>query len=145
MKPILRRIAHWRTLQREERAIWIEAALLLCLTRAALWIVPFKFLHRGIARQDLSPPLAPEEATGHCRVYCAQAVRRLARFVPRATCLTQSLVVLMMLRRRKDPVILQIGVAKGEDGKLRAHAWVETRERLNLTASGEGFTPLLHL
>jgi len=144
MKTLTKRLGQWRRLRREDKAIWAEAAILLCLVRAALWIVPFKTLRRFAVREMPAAHSQLEDVNG-VRALCTGAVRSLARFVPRATCLTQSLVVLIMLRRRSDPVVLQIGVAKGENGRLKAHAWIETPERRSLTPSGEGFTPLLQV
>jgi hypothetical protein len=140
---VKRHFWQWQRLNRVEKAIFVEAAFLLCLVRAALWIVPFSILRRFAERGAL-PPRPPSNARERERQACARAVHRLAHYVPRATCLTQSLAVFLLLKRRRDPVCLQIGVAKGDAGKLLAHAWVETPEGTRLTASGgSGFVPLV--
>ncbi len=59
---------------------------------------------------------------------CVKAANRANRFVPgRGTCLHEALFGQLMLARRGYPARLQIGVKKGDDGKLIAHAWVEDR------------------
>jgi hypothetical protein len=53
------------------------------------------------------------------------AVKAASRYVPKATCLTQSLTAHCLLDRLGYPAKLQIGVARGKEGALEAHAWVE--------------------
>ncbi|MGH7897503.1 MAG: lasso peptide biosynthesis B2 protein [Candidatus Binatia bacterium] len=55
------------------------------------------------------------------------------------TCLRRSLVVGHVLRRRGP--LVRIGVARGEAGRIHAHAWVEIDGR-PLGGDGEGFVPL---
>jgi len=53
------------------------------------------------------------------------------RLLPERPCLTQALVLqYLLLRRGDDAAELHIGVAKGEDGTLQAHAWVERGGRV---------------
>jgi hypothetical protein len=54
-----------------------------------------------------------------------------ARLLPNRPCLTQALVLQYLLLRRGDTLAkLHIGVAKGEDGELLAHAWIERGGRV---------------
>ncbi len=140
-----RRVGQWQRLNGAEKAIFVEVGVLLCLIRAALWLLPFQTLRHFVERGTL-PECPPSAARNNTRLVCARAVHRLAQYVPKATCLTQSLTVFLLLTRRHDPVCLQIGVAKADSGKLLAHAWVETPEGTRLTATGgEGFVPLMRL
>ncbi len=52
------------------------------------------------------------------------AVRHTSRLVPKATCLTQSLVVRLLLARSGHDSKIRIGVSNSDDGKFEAHAWV---------------------
>lgn len=52
------------------------------------------------------------------------AVRHTSRLVPKATCLTQSLVVRLLLARSGHDSRIRIGVSNSNDGKFEAHAWV---------------------
>ena len=61
------------------------------------------------------------------------AVTTAARHFPAAcTCLPQALAAQVMLGRRNLPAEVKIGVAKGELGKLEAHAWLECAGRIVL-------------
>lgn len=54
-------------------------------------------------------------------------VSRILRGKPhpwRYTCLRRSVVMYHVLRRAGHPVALQIGVKKGDAGRIKAHAWL---------------------
>ena len=58
------------------------------------------------------------------------AVRTASRCVPAATCLAQALAAFVLMARRGHPVRVCIGVARGDGGRLEAHAWVESGGRI---------------
>ncbi len=60
----------------------------------------------------------------------AWAVASAARFVPRATCLTQALVTERLLRQAGYAPTLRIGVARPRPDAFEAHAWVEHDGRI---------------
>jgi hypothetical protein len=55
----------------------------------------------------------------------AWAICAGSRYVPAATCLTQALAGLRMLRQAGYDATLQIGVARAGIESIDAHAWVE--------------------
>jgi hypothetical protein len=54
----------------------------------------------------------------------ARAIRIASYYVPEATCLPRALAAQFLLLQNAHPAELQIGVAKNENQKLEAHAWV---------------------
>ena len=52
------------------------------------------------------------------------AVRAASRYVPGATCLTQSLAAYLLIGRNGGAPRLHVGVMKEAAGHLKAHAWV---------------------
>ncbi|WP_447972598.1 lasso peptide biosynthesis B2 protein [Nitrospira sp. Kam-Ns4a] len=75
---------------------------------------------------------------------CAWLTAVAGRYAPiQATCLTQALVLSVLLGRRGVAVQLRIGVSR-QAGRFAAHAWLE-REGSILPGlpGGEGFEPLL--
>ena len=56
----------------------------------------------------------------------AQAIRRAARYVPRAHCLHRALALLAWLRRRGVAAELRMGV-QSSGGRVEGHAWIEWR------------------
>ena len=60
----------------------------------------------------------------------AWAMGVASRFVPRATCLAQGLAAQLLLSRQGYRARLYIGVAKDENERLEAHAWLEAQGRI---------------
>jgi hypothetical protein len=103
-----------------ERGLLLQAAFLLPLTWAGLRLFGLPRLHgwatrpaAGAARMDPTP-----QAIG---VLVAVAGNRLP--FP-STCLTRSLLLLWLLRRRGLRAELRIGVRRVE-AEIESHAWVE--------------------
>jgi hypothetical protein len=115
-----------RKVRRYSRADWrllAEAALLVGATRLELSILPFKVVLRRAGRAGQRWRSASVDPVSAERV--AWAVSRVSRFVPGASCLTQALATRVLLSRRGFEGRLRVGVAKADNGKLEAHAWIE--------------------
>ena len=71
------------------------------------------------------------------------AVRAVAARLPwESTCLMQALAAAALLRRRRIPLTLTLGVAK-DGSEMEAHAWVVCGEQVLVGGGGhERFTPL---
>lgn len=124
-----------------ERRLAASALLVVVVIRASLWLLPFRVLHRAVAfltrrfSRSASPAAISADAV-------AWAVTVAARRVPAATCLTQALAGMLLLARHGHEAELRVGVAKGDDGALRAHAWVDSGGRTILGGSeSAAFTP----
>ena len=51
-------------------------------------------------------------------------IKKASLYTPfRSLCFEQALTVKLMLKKRKIPATIYLGVAKEEDTKLHAHAW----------------------
>jgi hypothetical protein len=115
-----------------ERTMLLHALLTLALVRLALWVVPAPALLRYVlgrsARSAARTSIDPR-AVG-------RAVERAARVVPRATCLPQALAALLLLGRYGHRGVLRIGVKRGGDGELLAHAWVDCARRTVIGGAG---------
>jgi hypothetical protein len=117
-----------RRLTRAEWRLLCEALVLVALVRVALWFFPFSAVERRyqVDRMVSRPGSEADPAA------IALAVRRAARLIPAASCLTQALAARAALARRKLACDLRIGVAKDDRGRLQAHAWVECEGRVLL-------------
>jgi len=123
-----------------DRSLLVRSVLLVGAARLALWALPFNVVRRLLARhaRRSSAPYASTERIGW-------AVSVAKRFVPKGNCLPQALAAESLLTRGGYPVELRIGVAKTHDGRLEAHAWVESGGRLvvgDLTQGLATYTPL---
>jgi hypothetical protein len=103
---------------------------------AALVMMRLALATIGYRRVAVRMPQAGASADGH--YYAAQLARRierLARYVPRATCLTQALALQYLLARAGHASELFVGVRQDEAGRFLAHAWLACNGRTVLGAS----------
>ena len=118
----MRTLRKWVELPRAEKRLFLAAAWWVLLFRTSLWTLQLRRVMRMSRRAALPRQLPLDEDV---IPLIHRAVRRAARFVPRATCLTRSLSMHTMLGRRGIVTQLRIGVVKDPAGKLLAHAWLE--------------------
>jgi hypothetical protein len=97
--------------------LFLVALLLCALIRIALSMMSYQAVYRWVPKRNLRPP-----HPALC-LRTARAVTRAARFVPRATCLTQAFAAQIMLGMRGFTSSIEIGV-RTEDGQFGAHAWL---------------------
>jgi Transglutaminase-like superfamily len=126
-----------------ERWLLIKAALLLEAIKLSLHLLPFQTLVRLLARVA-DAPIGPWHIGDYSADRVACAVEMASRRTPGAkSCLTQALAARVLLDRRGYPTLLHIGVAKGEQGQFRAHAWLESEGKVVVGGSElDPFTPL---
>jgi hypothetical protein len=116
-----------------------RAAVLVCAVRLALWFVPFARLRRVVV--FLARPRLRRQSH-YSADQLSWAVRAISQYVPRATCLTQALVLHIMLRQEGLHSRIRIGVSK-DAGHFEAHAWVESQDQVVIGDSGlQRFTPM---
>lgn len=110
-----------------ERRRALEAAATLGSVRLALWLLPYRHVRTMFEPRRRPGPLPLGDGERAARIAeTTAAIRRGARLIPAASCLTQAIAARRMLARRDVPSTLRIGVAKGDDAHLQAHAWVES-------------------
>lgn len=135
----LRRFA---ALPAEDRRLFFVALPVLVGIRIALWVVPFGRLRSTAQRVGRRHAGMTRSAPGQAE-RIGWSVESAARFVPKATCLTQALAGEVLLGRAGHPAEVWIGVAKSPAGKLEAHAWVEAYGRVVIGDHDlHRFTPL---
>ncbi len=128
----------------DERRILVRATFWMAVVKLGLGRIPFATLRRlvtggGRSRARLAGDRAiPDQV--------AWAVTAVSRYLPGpTTCLSRALTVQGMLARRGYPSRLHVGVIRGTQGQVEAHAWVECEGRILIggTPSEIGqFTPL---
>jgi len=75
----------------------------------------------------------------------ARQIERLARFVPKASCLTQALALQFILARAGHASRLQVGVREAADGTFSAHAWVTCDGVIVLGQQGTHLAEFTHI
>ena len=125
-----------------DAALLVMAAATTAAVRAGLWVLPFRTVRGLAARLAMAAPAGSRNQRPLDRVVWAVLVA--SRFVPRATCLTQSLAAQILLARHGYPAELRLGVAR-EAGRFDAHAWVESNGRVVIgNADLARYTPMVN-
>jgi hypothetical protein len=124
----VRRLAKFFALPLLEQRDLAEAVFCLGAARLLLFL-PFRWLVRLIGRPQAganssTPVPATHESTAATAV--RRAILRVAERLPwQSSCLVRALAARLMLRRRRLPSTLQLGVRAGALTELSAHAWVK--------------------
>ncbi len=140
--------AKFRRLSFRDKKGLVQSLFLMLVFWVALRLLPFGTLYRWLSRTELagSSPSGREqdEAAG-----MARSIRRANRLLGwRDDCLPQALTALFLMKRHGIGANLRIGVKKGPDGMLHAHAWVEHDGKVVVGGTGPGlqsYTPLTGL
>lgn len=143
----MRRLSKFLSLEKRDRALLLNATLLLAATKLGLRLLPFQTLRRLLARLKPSSNLAGFPTSDLHLQKIVWAVEVASRNIPGgAKCLPRALVAHNLLTRQGYPAQLRIGVAKDEEGQLEAHAWVESRGQVAIgrVRNWERFIPLPH-
>lgn len=139
----MKRLSRFLRLSPGEKYLLARVAVLLLLVRLGLTILPFRFVERLIAPAiRLARFGTGRPAYGIAAI--SWAVPAAARYVPRASCLTQALAAHILLSRRGFASRLQIGVKHDPRHGFAAHAWVLCEGRVVVGGGGhQAYTPLL--
>lgn len=124
------------SLTADERRTLPVALLLVLGIRVALWVLPSRLIVRYVRSIAADSPVRRPQSAGSDVI--VWAVSAASRRVPRATCLTQALAALLLLRRHGMDAELCLGAARGADGGFRAHAWVEFGGRIVIGGANVG-------
>jgi hypothetical protein len=100
--------------------------------RVALWVLPSAVILRSVRRLSRRAPGSESRREAHEITW---AVAAASRVVPRASCLTQAIAGVLLLRWHGYESQLCIGAGRDTAGRFHAHAWLE-RHGLVLLGGG---------
>lgn len=117
------RFRKFSTLSPRDRALAVEAAIMLALASLLLAVLPFRHVARWLGRLDREKGIQKGPAS---LLPIGQAVERAARHLPwQPLCLPQAMAARAMLWRRGIASTLHFGMKlDGPDRTMRAHAWL---------------------
>jgi Transglutaminase-like superfamily len=138
---MLRMIDRLLQLTWAERKLLAAAFFSIWAARICLWILPFETI-RALAERDLTARDVPSDKRPSVAMII-RSIQATSRYVPQATCLIQALAGKMLCAAFGHKVCLKIGVGKDQEGKFRAHAWLEQCGRIILGRSDGDYTLLL--
>jgi hypothetical protein len=123
-------------------ALWLaaSAAVLQAAILVGMRVLPFARLQRLVERAGRPRRPGRRQRPLGSLIWAVQATSRPN---PLTTCLSEALTAQVLLHRNGYPARVRIGVAKAQDGRLEAHAWLESGDQLVLGARGyERYSPL---
>lgn len=121
----------------KEQLLFSEAFFLHLAVGLLLKVIPFRWIPRlfsnsqsTLNRKSQIRQSADQAANRKSQVseleQIRNAIQRSSRYSPwKNKCLVSSLAARRMLNRRKVQSQLSLGVAKGSDGRMIAHAWLK--------------------
>ena len=124
-KSKMRRLRSFLQLSPTDRGLLISATVLLVTARLALWVSPLRVVRAFVARLAGSGELIPHGGERFPVARIVWAVETAGRHLPACTCLSKALVAQSLLWRHGYSTKLQIGVVKGSERSIKAHAWLE--------------------
>lgn len=108
-----------------EFRVLLYSCLLLNSIRLALWLLPFNFLRQRLAYIS-SVWLCEGQPKSISVGFIVWTVNVASRYTPgEAKCLARALTTQLLLTRYGYTHQFHIGVAKGINNTLEAHAWIE--------------------
>jgi hypothetical protein len=120
----MRRLKRFAGLSWQEQSLLLRAAALVGLIRMGLWLLPFSLVLRFASAKIRT-------STGlHSVEQLVWAVKSASRCLPGSTCLTQALAARLLLAQFGYGSRVEIGVAKDEEGRFEAHAWLAVGEQV---------------
>lgn len=126
-------------------AIYTLSIFVVMVVRIGLWTTKYQKIRARLVRPCSNDPQSDRNATV---VRIVHAVETTARFIPDASCLTQSISAQALLSWKGIPTTISMGVLKDEEGVLRAHAWLLWNGKIVLQGDEEtikGFSKVLDL
>jgi hypothetical protein len=137
------RLRKFIALPAAEQALFLRTGGLLLIIAFSLRILSFRTV-RQLLEQYARPELVQQEIDPTILARITRALAIMSRMLLGPdSCLIQALAARTLLSQYVQPSRLRLGVAKTEDGKLVAHAWVESGN--NIIVGGNGrtqYTPL---
>ncbi|HEY1628861.1 MAG TPA: lasso peptide biosynthesis B2 protein [Tepidisphaeraceae bacterium] len=122
---LLDRVDRFLDLPANQQRQMLHALLLVIAFRLGLWTLPYHSLQHIADRVAARRAAALDEPQ---RI--GRNITAMSRYVPGASCLTQALAAQVLLQRDGFTPKMRIGVARGELGEFKAHAWIECNDQI---------------
>ena len=122
------------------RGLLLEALAWLGWAKLLLLLVPFRWLAPHLGARMKESPAVISDVERQLAARISWAVQSVAAQVPLGfVCLPQAMAAKWMLRRRRLASTLYLGVARPDETKFTAHAWLRAGDKI-LTGRAESLT-----
>ncbi|WP_414575295.1 lasso peptide biosynthesis B2 protein [Anabaena sp. CCY 9402-a] len=122
----MKHLSKFFKLDYQKKQLLISTFIVLTLVRLGLWLLSFKTLHQLLLRLSNTKPKCQRKY--HISIdKIIWAVEVSSHYMPGVKCLARALTCQVFMSRHGYTSNLCIGVAKGQEGELKAHAWLENQ------------------
>ena len=126
----LHRTGTFFRISREERILFLKALYLLLIWKVKILILPMPAYAKFFGKKGIEESCTDESNSKYIKTIQA-AVYRADSILPwKSKCLTEAITTKRLLEGKNIKTTLFLGVAKDEQQKLIAHAWVRWGERI---------------
>jgi Transglutaminase-like superfamily len=130
-RSLRRKAQTWQSLSKSDRALLINALLLLPVVATSLKTVGLRRTQSWLTRNSVEPTVRPTEQTRANVRRAAQMLAVACRLHPlRSSCLPRTIVLWSLLRRRGIETDIRIGVRSDSKKEFQAHAWIEWNDEV---------------
>lgn len=141
-----RQIYYFKRIPFRLKFIAIEAFLLMALSRFYILFIPFRRVASLMGKPMHETTKEIESELLMVARQITWLIEKMSKYTPwESKCLVKALTAQRMLKKRKIPCTLYLGIAKNKTNKLSAHAWLRCG---NLILLGEkersGFTTVAY-
>jgi len=119
------------SLEPRRQRLLFESAMLIAISRIGLRCLRFRWMNRWIERESAARRSKRVRSSSESVEEIAWAIGIASRAIP-ASCLAQAMAGTILLARRGHAASLHLGVMRGPQESLGAHAWVECDGRVVL-------------
>lgn len=125
IKKLFKGIRKINKIPRKDRSIFLEAFFTMALTRFLILFIPF----RKVASFMGKPMCLTSEDLGEELLLAAKRItgiiERLSNHTPwESKCFVKALSAQIMLKKRRIPCTLYLGMSKDKANNISAHAWL---------------------
>ena len=108
------------------KLLFLETVILLGWARI-LKSIPFSKIASTLGKQMYETTFEINQSNLNTLKHVSQAVNTMSHYTPwESMCLVKAIAAMKMLERRQIESTLYLGTAKGENGKMIAHAWLRS-------------------
>ena len=127
----MQRLGKFLSLSGSDRRLLVEAAIWLGVARLIVLLVPFRWITPFLGMHMAESPDTQKQVQKQFAVRVSWAIWTASRHMPwKCKCLVQAMAGKCILKRRRIPSTLYLGLLKDENEKLKAHAWLRSGDTI---------------
>ena len=142
----MHRLLKFWSLSLRDKKFFFEASILLLLSSLSVRLIAFRHIHRFLRARWNNRSRTMSDSAEDIKLINLSVLRATHLLPWKTLCLSESIAIFMMLRRRGVPATIVAGVKVSEESTLHAHAWVETQRSITeVNSDNSEFTVVVRI